>query len=234
MIYAIIAAGGIGSRMGNRLPKQYIEIKGKAIIAHTVEKFLSSKRIDKIIVLCPKEWVSYTKELLPDAVTVLSGGNTRNETLMNAINYIEETDGLFDDTIIVTHDAVRPFVTQRIIEENIEVVSRYGATGTVIPATDTIAESLNEKTISSIPNRNVLYQAQTPQCFKAKKLKELYSNLSEEEKEILTDACKIYVLLGYDVHLVMGDVCNIKITYPHDLIVADAILKNEEKFQGSV
>lgn len=234
MIYAVIAAGGIGSRMGNKLPKQYIKIKEKPIIAHTVDKFLFHKRIDKVIVLCPENWVLYTKDILPDCVTVLPGGNTRNETLMNAINYIEETDGLSDDTIIVTHDAVRPFVSERIIDDNIELVLRYGATGTVIPATDTITESKNERTISSIPDRSVLYQAQTPQCFKAKKLKELYSSLTKEEKEILTDACKIYVLLGYDVHLVMGDVCNIKITYPHDLIVADAILKYEENFQGSV
>ena len=227
MIYAIIAAGGIGSRMGSELPKQYIEIKGKAIIAHTVEKFLLSKKIDKVLVLCPEDWVLYTKELLPEFVTVLSGGSTRNETLINAINYIEESDGLTEDTIIVTHDAVRPFVTERIIEENIDKVLEYGATGTVIPATDTITESLNGQTISSIPDRNVLYQAQTPQCFKAKTLKELYLSLTDDEKDILTDACKVYVLKGYAVHLVKGEVSNIKITYPYDLIVANAILESE-------
>lgn len=228
MIYAVIAAGGIGSRMGSELPKQYIEINSKAIICHTIEKFLLSERIEKIIVLCPAEWIDYTLNLFTsDKVVVIGGGDTRNETLMNAINYIQNTDGLDDETIIITHDAVRPFVTKRIIDENIDAVLKHGATGTVIPAVDTITESINGKVITSIPDRSVLYQAQTPQCFKAKMLKELYESLTDEEKRVLTDACKICVLKGYPVHLVTGEVSNIKITYPYDLLVAQAILKSE-------
>ena len=226
MIYAVMAAGGIGSRMGADKPKQYIEIGGKAIIAHTAEKFLNCKRISKVIVLCPADWVDYTREIFSESeVVVISGGETRNETLMKAIDYIEETDGLSEDTYLVTHDAVRPFVTEEIINNNIEAMLRYGATGTVIPATDTIFQSVNGQIIDSIPDRSELYQAQTPQCFGALKLRELYQSLSDEEKDILTDGCKIYLLKGHDVHLVKGDVGNIKITYPHDLIVAEAILK---------
>ena len=227
MIYAVIAAGGIGSRMGADKPKQYIEIGGKAIIAHTAEKFLSNKNINKVIVLCPDEWVSYTKEIFAKSdVIVISGGETRNETLMRAIDYIESTDGLSDETYLVTHDAVRPFVTEKIINDNIEAMLKYDATGTVIPATDTIFHSTNGITIDSIPDRSELYQAQTPQCFGALKLRELYNSLTDEEKDILTDGCKIYLLKGYDIHLVEGHVSNIKITYPHDLIVAQAILNS--------
>ena len=226
MIYAVMAAGGIGSRMGADKPKQYIEIGGKAIIAHTAEKFLKCERISKVIVLCPADWVDYTREIFSETeVIVISGGDTRNETLMKAIDYIEETDGLSEDTYLVTHDAVRPFVTEEIINNNIEAMLRYGATGTVIPATDTIFQSVNGQIIDSIPDRSELYQAQTPQCFGALKLRELYQSLSDEEKDILTDGCKIYLLKGHDVHLVKGNVSNIKITYPHDLIVAEAILK---------
>ncbi len=123
MIYAVIAAGGIGSRMGNvEKPKQYLKIKDKPIIAHTVEKFFVNDKFRKIIILTPAQWVNYTKELLAkylpanDKVVVIKGGDTRNETIMNAVRYIEETDGLDDDTVIVTHDAVRPFVTARIID----------------------------------------------------------------------------------------------------------------------
>ena len=228
MIYAVISAGGIGSRMGSELPKQYIKIAGKEIIRYTVEKFSASQRIDKVIILCPEDWVAYTKELFFGInAAVISGGATRNETLMKAIDYIEETDGLDENTVLITHDAVRPFVTSEIIENNIDAVLRYGATGTAIPATDTVFDSADGEVISSVPDRSRLYQAQTPQCFKALRLKELYMSLSESEKEILTDACKIYTIKGCDVHLVKGDVSNIKITYPYDLTLAKAILSTQ-------
>lgn len=234
MIYAVIAAGGIGSRMGNmEKPKQYLKIKDKPIIVHTVEKFFINNKFRKVIILCPDQWVSYTKELLSkylpenDKVLVLKGGDTRNETIMNSIKYIEETDGLDDETIIVTHDAVRPFVSARIIEENIEAALEFGATDTVVPATDTIVESQNGCTISSIPDRSKLYQGQTPQAFKAKMLKDLYYSLTEDEKGILTDACKIFSMKGHNVHMIDGEVHNIKITYPYDLRVAKALLDEE-------
>lgn len=234
MIYAVIAAGGIGSRMGNmEKPKQYLKIKDKPIIVHTVEKFFINNKFRKVIILCPDQWVSYTKELLSkylpenDKVLVLKGGDTRNETIMNSIKYIEETDGLDDETIIVTHDAVRPFVSARIIEENIEAALEFGATDTVVPATDTIVESRNGCTISSIPDRSKLYQGQTPQAFKAKMLKDLYYSLTEDEKDILTDACKIFSMKGHNVHMIDGEVYNIKITYPYDLRVAKALLDEE-------
>ena len=228
MIFAVIAAGGIGSRMGADMPKQYITIGSKTIIAYTVESFLNNSRIDKVIVLCPEDWVDYTQKIFADTdVVVISGGDTRNETLMNAIDYIEENYELSDETYLVTHDAVRPFVTQKIIDDNIDAMLNYGATGTVIPATDTIFQSTKGEIIDSIPDRSELYQAQTPQCFKAITLRELYNNLTSEEKDILTDGCKIYLLKGHDVHLVPGHVSNIKITYPHDLIVAEAILSQK-------
>ena len=148
---------------------------------------------------------------------------------MNAVRYIEETDGLDDDTVIVTHDAVRPFVTARIIDENIRYALEYGATDTVVAATDTIVESVDKQTISNIPDRKMMYQGQTPQSFKAKKLKELYESLTDAEKDILTDACKIFSMKGCPVHLVRGEVHNIKITYPYDLRVAKALLDEEIK-----
>lgn len=236
MIYAVIAAGGIGSRMGNlEKPKQYLKIKDKPIIIHTVEKFFVKDCFKRIIILCPGQWVNYTKDILAkylpanEKVSVIRGGSTRNETIMNAINFIEENDGLDDDTIIVTHDAVRPFVTARIIDENIEAAIEYGATDTVVPATDTIVESQDGSIISSIPDRSKLYQGQTPQAFKAKMLKELYYSLTEDEKNILTDACKIFSMKGHPVHLIDGEVHNIKITYPYDLRVAKALLDEEIK-----
>ena len=125
---------------------------------------------------------------------------------------------------LVTHDSVRPFVTHRMIEENIQAAMACGACDTVIPATDTIVESKDHQNISCIPERSTMYLGQTPQSFKAKKLRDIYLNMTEEEKEILTDACKIMVLKGEQVRLVEGDVTNIKITYPSDIRMAESLL----------
>ena len=236
MVFAVICAGGIGSRMGNaEKPKQYLNVGGKPIILHTIEKFVVNEEFEKIIVLVPESWISYTKDIINkhlkgvEKVEVMAGGSDRNSTIMNAINYIEEKFGLDDDTIIVTHDAVRPFVTHRIIMDNIEAAVKVGACDTVIPATDTIVESLDGEKISSIPDRSKVYQGQTPQSFRAKRLKELYSSLTDEEKAILTDAAKIYLLKGEAVHLVRGEVFNIKITYPYDLTVAETLINTDRE-----
>lgn len=235
MIFGVILAGGIGSRMGNvEKPKQFLTVGEKPIIIHTIEKFYVNDSFEKLLVLCPAQWVSHTKNLVKkylkdeNRVVVIEGGTTRNETIMNSIRYIEENYTLDDDTIIVTHDSVRPFVTYRIIEDNIRYSLEYGACDTVISATDTIVESDDGKVISTIPERGKMYQGQTPQTFKAKKLKDLYMGLSDEEKEILTDAAKIFVMKGEPVYLVEGEVFNIKITYPYDLRVAETLIEGDK------
>lgn len=233
MIFAVILAGGTGSRMGSTdMPKQFLEIKGKPILNHTVEKFLPNPKFEKIIVLSPKAWLGHTREIIrkytgkSDKIVVIEGGATRNETIMNAIRYIDGQYGLDDDTVIVTHDSVRPFLTHRIIEENIEAAQKYGACDTVIPATDTIVEG-NGTAITAIPDRRKMYQGQTPQSFKAKLLRDAYDSLSAEEKDILTDAAKILVMKGKEVRLVQGETFNIKITYPYDLKIARSLLDED-------
>lgn len=230
-IYGVILAGGKGTRMGNvEKPKQFMEIGDKPIIVHTIEKFIMNSEFENILVLSPKQWIKHTEDLIrkyipvDDRIKVIEGGVTRNDTIMNAISYIEHMGRLNDDTIIVTHDSVRPFVTHRILEENIKYAKEYGACDTVIPATDTIVESIDHQLISNIPDRSTMYQGQTPQSFKAKHLKNIYESLTTEEKEILTDACKILVIKGEHVHLVEGEESNIKITYPYDMRVAEALL----------
>ena len=235
MVYAAIFAGGIGSRMGNsETPKQYLELGGKPIIIHTIEKFFVNDRIDAILVLCPKAWVSNTEDLirkfLPAGkpVRVIPGGSTRNGTLEAAIAWLEANCEINDQTVLVTHDAVRPFLTHRIICENVEAAALYGACDTVIPATDTIVESADGQSISAIPDRKRMFQGQTPQSFRLRELEQVLNSLTESEKASLTDACKIYTLKGKPVHMVQGEVFNIKITYPYDMKVADTLLKGKE------
>ncbi len=232
MIFAAILAGGIGSRMGETdTPKQFLTLGDKPVIVHTIEKFAINSKFDKIIVLSPKNFINYTNDLIKEYfgdnnnIVVLEGGKTRNDTLINAIEYINDNFDIDDDSIIVTHDSVRPFVTHRIIEDNIKAAKEFGACDTVVPATDTIVESVDSKLIKNIPIRDNYYQGQTPQSFKINKLSELINSLSESESNILTDACKIFVLKNEDVYLVDGEITNIKITYPYDLKLANTILK---------
>jgi 2-C-methyl-D-erythritol 4-phosphate cytidylyltransferase len=234
MIFAAILAGGTGNRMGSiDTPKQYMFLGNKPIIIHTLEKFYINDKFEKIIILCPKSWINHTMDLIDkyigknNRISVIKGGTVRNETIMNAISHIEENFDIDNESVIVTHDAVRPFLTHRIINENILFAKKYGACDTVIPATDTIIQSENGEFISSIPKREFMFQGQTPQSFKMLKLKELYNGLTDNEKEILTDAAKIFVIKGEKVHLVDGEINNIKITYPYDLKVANGMLKGE-------
>lgn len=232
LIYAGILAGGQGTRMGNvAMPKQFLLLNEKPIIVHTIEKFILNDSFKKIIIATPKEWINHTNDILKKyninipRVIVIEGGKERNDTIMNIISWIEEADGLQDDDIIVTHDAVRPFLTHRIIEENIEMGLKFGAVDTAIEAIDTIVVSEDGNYINDIPRRETMYQGQTPQTFNAKQLKNLYNELSNEEKEILTDACKIFSIKNEKVKLVKGEVFNIKVTVPYDLKIANSIIQ---------
>lgn len=232
MIYAGILAGGKGTRMGNvPMPKQFLSLNDKPIIVHTVEKFILNNEFENIIIATPKEWVNHTNDILKKyqldlpKVKVVEGGSDRNETIMSVIDYIDETHSLSDDDILVTHDAVRPFLTHRIIQDNIEQGLKHSAVDTVISAIDTIVESEDNEFISDIPRRDYMFQGQTPQTFNIQKIKKLYSELTADERTILTDACKIFSMKGEAVKLVQGEVFNIKVTTPYDLNVAEAIIK---------
>ena len=231
-IYAAVLAGGTGSRMGDtERPKQFMLVDGRPVLMYSVMTFAEEDVFDAVLVLCPQEWMEHAENLiktyLPDVgerVVVLPGGETRNETIMRAIDYIDARGRLDEDTILLTHDAARPFVNSRIIRDNIDAVRETGACDTVIPATDTIVTSEDGKTISGIPERRRMYASQTPQTFRAMKLRSLYESLTEEERDTLTDACRIYVMKGEPVSIAEGGTDNIKITYRQDLAVAEALL----------
>ena len=233
-VYAPILAGGSGTRMGNPdKPKQFWELGDRPVIAHTVEKFCLVGDFDAVIVLAPETWVKQTGDIVSrflapfaERIEVVAGGATRNDTIMNAIAHIEGSFGLGDDDVIVTHDAVRPFVSLRIIEQNIAAAREYGACDTVVPATDTIVQSADGERISSIPDRSEFYQGQTPQSFNARRLKELFGGLSDSAKAELTDACKIFTLAGEPVALVRGDEANMKLTYAGDMRLARALMQD--------
>lgn len=231
MVFGAILAGGIGSRMNiSDMPKQFLMLGDKPIIIHTLEKFLMCDRFDYVYVGVHPDWVVYMQDLIvkyseeSDRIRIVAGGTDRNSTVLNIVNDIENNFGTDENNIIVSHDAVRPFVTLRIINDNIDAAIKYDACDTVTPAFDTIVVSNDGTSITDIPDRRLMYQGQTPQSFKIGLLKRLYNDLSEDEKNILTDACKICVVRDQYVHLVRGEVSNLKITTMSDYKIAQAMV----------
>ncbi len=235
MIFGIILAGGTGSRMkmGN-FPKQFMEIGNRPIIIHSLETFLSCERLERIYLGIHPDWVEYTNELVEkyapeekERIIIVPGGNDRNSSLFNVIDDICMRFGEDKTHIIITHDAVRPFVTPGMIEDGIVYAEKYGACATVIPATDTVVVSYDGQKIDSMPARKYMYNEQTPQSFNMMKLKRLYESLTDEERSLLTDACGIFTYKGEYVHMAMGDATNIKITTASDLKIAEVFLEME-------
>ncbi len=232
MIFGGILAGGVGSRMKMEdMPKQFLDLGGKPIVIHTLEKFLLCSRVDYVYVGVHPSWVLHMEDLVEkyikvrkECVRIVAGGTDRNSTIMNIVQEIENEFGEDESNYIVTHDSVRPFITSRIINDNIDAVLEYKACDTVIPATDTIVVSTDHKVISDIPVRSMMYQGQTPQSFQINLLKELYQSLTDEEKNILTDACKMAVVRNRPVYLVEGETSNLKITTVSDYKVAQAMV----------
>lgn len=237
MIFGAIVAGGVGSRMKiSKYPKQFLPLGNskKPILIHTLEKFILCDKLDAIYIGVHKDWIDYAEELIAkyglssEKIVIVEGGKDRNLTIMNIIDAIEEKYGESENHILATHDAVRPFVTLKMIEDSIEAAIECGASDTVISAVDTIVESTNHEFITSIPNRANMYQGQTPQGINMKKFKKLYYDLSEEEKNIMTDACKVFVARNQPVKLVEGDVLNMKITTANDYKIANIIFEAEK------
>lgn len=234
MIFAAILAGGTGTRMDlDNMPKQFLPLAEKPILIHTLEKFCLCARFDALFIGVHKDWLAHTQELLEKyrltsfPVHVLAGGETRNDTIVNILDAIETEYGVSGDHLVVTHDSVRPFVKLSTLEANIDAALEYGACDTVIPATDTIVRSNEDRSsIYKIPERSRMYQGQTPQSFGVTLFRESLAKLDAETKERLTDACKVLVETGNEVRLVEGDVTNIKLTTIMDYKVAQAMIES--------
>ncbi|MDD6488523.1 MAG: IspD/TarI family cytidylyltransferase [Clostridia bacterium] len=235
MIAAGIVAGGTGSRMGNTdMPKQFMDLCGKPVIIHTIQKFLDNSMIDIVVIGINPEWHDYMDGLAEkyfhrnDKIIITDGGADRNGTIINIISELEK-HGAKDDCILVTHDAVRPFVTGRMIDDSINKMENYDICTVAIPATDTIVCSDNGITIDNFPLRKTMFQEQTPQTFRTGTFKKVYSALNDKQRKDITDACKLFYISGYKVKLIQGDVSNIKLTYPDDLIMAKFLMENKNK-----
>lgn len=234
MVIAGIVAGGIGSRMGQNIqPKQFLELSGKPVVIHTMEKFLVSPLVDYVIVGVHADWLHLMEDLRQkyfgenNRIFLCAGGENRNDTIMKIAQTAHEKCGADQDAILVTHDAVRPFLSLRIIEDNIKCAKEHGVCDTVFEASDTIVRSENGEFITDIPIRREMYQGQTPQSFRLGLFEKVYREASAEDLKVVTDACKLFHISGYEVYLVKGEVMNFKITYPFDLKMARTLMGEE-------
>ena len=232
-LYFMILAGGIGSRMQSpELPKQFLKIDNEPIIIKTVRNFIDFGSFRAGVICCPVDWLEYTKALLleygipTDTVFVVPGGKNRNSSVQNGCCFLTKNYNISDDDVILTHDAVRPFIDSRIIKDNISAAGEFGAANTVMPVYDSIISSTTGEFLSEHLPRRELYRVQTPQSFRLKELDNVINSLSDEELEAYTDVASVFSDRGFRVRLVEGSDNNIKITTPFDMAVAETIVSN--------
>ena len=236
MNIAIIFAGGKGTRMGAEIPKQFLEINGKPILVHTLELFQYHKMIDKIYISTLKDYIPYVNKLidiykLSKVEAVIEGGETAQDSIYKGLKKAQE--GNPEDSIVLLHDGVRPFVSVDVITDNIESTKKYGNAITVLPAYETVVTSEDGKEVDTVTNRNKTYTAQAPQSFYLKEIVEAHEEIQRrpQKYENMVDACTIFKELRKKVYLVRGNRGNIKITTPEDVSTLKAYLQFKENEQ---
>ncbi len=237
MIYGAILAGGVGSRVKSAsIPKQFIEVSGKPVIAYTIENMLKVTRFDEIYIAVHGEWMDYMEQLIADHISqewhhrvrLTVGGKERLDSIRNVTDAICREHAIGEHDVIVIHDAARPFVTEKILNDSIDCALEHGAVVAALPASDTILHSTNGTEVSEIPDRSMVYHGQAPDSFNLKLFLDMQAALSEEQKATITGTSQICTLNGVVLHMVEGDSMNFKITTDSDLLMAEDIIKNRK------
>lgn len=227
MNVAVIFAGGTGQRMHNAgRPKQFLELYGKPIIIHTLEIFQTHPQIDAIIVPCVAGWHDYLRNVadkfgISKLVKIVPGGATSQESKLSALYALRSMCA--DDDIVLMHDAVRPLITHKVIDDNLESVRKYGNAITVDPFTETGIISENGKTVESTIERQKLYIAKAPQSFYYRDVLNAHEQAKNMPESTTIDTCTIMTALGIQMHFVPCTRSNIKITTPEDYYIFKAI-----------
>lgn len=230
MNIAVILAGGVGNRLGMNKPKQFLKVAGKTVLEHTVDVFQKHNKIDEIVIVMNSSYIHDTENMVmknkwTKVKKVLSGGKERYESSLVAINaYNYDTRNIN----LIFHDAVRPLVSERIIDEVILALNTYNAVDVSVPAVDTIIALDNSKNfIDKIPDRSFLNRGQTPQGFKYETIKRAYEIALRDSNFAATDDCGVVkkYLPETPVYLVEGEERNVKLTYPEDIYLLDKLFQ---------
>lgn len=231
-ISVIIAAGGNATRFGQNdlISKQFLLLTGKSLLLYSIEKFFHLKNLHEIIIVTND--LSSTEKLLqktnyaPDVkIKIVEGGILRQESVFNGFCKADTSAEL-----VVIHDVARPLFQMKDLEKCINAASNTGAAILAVPVVDTIKSSRSDKDrlfVKSTVDRAGLFQVQTPQVFAYSLLSEAYKMFSSSGK-VVTDEANMIEMLGKEVELIPGDRTNIKITYPEDLKIAEAIIESSK------
>ena len=225
---AVIVSAGNGIRMETEKPKQYLTLGDRPILAHTLQVFQDSVRIDDIIVVAAKDRTDYVyrevveKYGFSKVSEIVQGGGTRCESVYNGLKACRDTD------YVLIHDGVRPFVTEDIIRRGLEAAGVFGNAVCGMPSKDTIRVTNAVGQVQQTPMREMVWLVQTPQIFSYPLIMEAYKNLLEEEAasdlSYITDDGMVLEWAGGAVHMIRGAYRNLKITTPEDLKSAEALL----------
>ncbi|PAB57545.1 2-C-methyl-D-erythritol 4-phosphate cytidylyltransferase [Anaeromicrobium sediminis] len=225
---AIILAAGKGSRMKAQLNKQYLILKEKPILAHTISVFEESPLIDEIILVISEFEHDLCKNKILDKYKfkkvkkIVSGGKERQHSVLKGINAVnEKTD------IVLIHDGARPLLTKNVIKKCVDSAKEYGAASVGVPIKETIKIMGKDKFVKYTPKRENVWVTQTPQAFSIEVIKRAHE-VAIEQEILGTDDAMLVEHMGGDVKMVEGDYENIKITTPDDLITAEAILAHKK------
>lgn len=227
---AIILASGSGTRIGLDIPKQFYKIKNKTLLEYSIEAFEFHNKIDEIIIVSHPDYITDVKKIITtNSYTkiskIIAGGNTRQESSNNGVSAIEKIEAK-----VLIHDAVRPFVTKKIIDECITSLDKYQAVNVAIETSDTIIEINEDYYINNIPQRKFLKRVQTPQGFHIKIIKEAHELAKKNKNISFTDDCGLVHEFNLaKIKVIDGDEKNIKITYPNDLKLAENIINFYDK-----
>ena len=215
----VIAAGGVGKRMGEDKPKQFLEFSGKPMISHTLDRFYSAGML-KLVVSVPedsKEQIDTILKSYPPTWKSVIGGERRQDSVLNGINALEDVEA------VLVHDAARPFIRPALIKKSALALNEHDGVLVALPARDTIKEVENHFVSKTIP-REKIWQAQTPQGGKTEILKKALSEVGD-----ITDDAMALESIGVKPFLIEGDPWNIKITTKEDLVLATAIAERIKK-----
>ena len=211
---AVILAAGTGSRIGGEKPKQFLLFNGKELFVHSLLTFTNCKDIDEVVLvindLYNLEYVNIIKKYeISKKIVLVNGGKNRQDSVCNAIKYISKNN---ENAIVLVHDAARPYVSEKIILDNIEAVKKYECCTTAIPSSNSVYLTKDGHFVEEV-NRDSVYLAQTPHSGYLNLFKKAFENIDK----IYTDEAAIFAAVGYVPHIVLGEEKNIKITYPEDL-----------------
>ncbi|MBR2401191.1 MAG: 2-C-methyl-D-erythritol 4-phosphate cytidylyltransferase [Lachnospiraceae bacterium] len=234
MVYAGILAGGYGwNQRKEDMPRQYMELGTKPIMLHSLEQFIVHAAVDKIVIAAPGNWLVYTEDLVSKYIRtekeihIIEGGSNKYQTIIRIAKFINERWGIQENDICIYHDAIRPFVTQRIIGDNLEKITRCQAVSTVVPTVDTVIRLEEGNKVVEIPPKRELYAEQTPQTFRLKTLLKAHDSLEDEQEKAMVNAFRAFLQRGYEIQVVEGEPSNIKIVTQYDFEVANLLIRDK-------